>query len=172
MIHRGLLTISCLFGLFILGLDLFTKYWVQAHIPLVDWQTSYPYDGIGVFRDFFGIEFSIVHVTNHGVAWGALGEYQLPLVILRICLIFGMAIYLLHYNRRRSWVFPLTLVLFGAIGNVIDYFIYGKVIDMFYFVLWGYRYPVFNVADSAVTVGVLWIVFITPFFEKKLQTSE
>ena len=172
MIHRKMFIISLLFGLFILGLDICTKYWVQAHIPLVDWQTSYPYDGIGVFKDFFGVEFSIVHVTNHGAAWGTLEDYQIPLVLLRIVLIIGMAIYLLRYNHRRSWVFPLTLILFGAIGNVVDYFIYGKVIDMFYFVLWGYRYPVFNIADSAVTLGVLWIVFIAPFFEKTLQTSE
>ena len=74
-------------GLLVLLLDQLSKAFITAYLPVIDssfyW---YPYGGIGVFRNFLGIEFSINHMTNTGAAWGVLGNYQLPLVVLRITL--------------------------------------------------------------------------------------
>ena len=50
----------------------------------------------------------------------------------------------------------MTLILAGAISNVIDTFVYGHVVDMIHFTFWGYDYAVFNLADSAVCLGVFW----------------
>ena len=47
----------------------------------------------------------------------------------------------------------------GALCNILDYFFYGHVIDMLHFVFWGYDYPVFNVADSFICIGVFWLFF-------------
>jgi signal peptidase II len=147
-------------GLAILLLDQLTKGLVDAYLPVIEYQHYfYPYGGIGVFKNFAGVEFSINHMTNEGAAWGLLSHYQLPLIILRLGLIAGLITYLLIYNRENSWRFPLILIIAGAVGNVVDYFVYGHVVDMFHFVFWGYDFPVFNLADSAISVGV-FLLFI------------
>jgi signal peptidase II len=139
----------------VLFLDQLSKFLVHAYIPLIDHSYYlYPYGGIEVFKNFIGIEFSINYMTNKGAAWGMLGNYQLPLIILRSFLIIGTLIYLFFFNSQPSWRIPLLLIVGGAIGNVIDFFSYGYVIDMFHFVFWGYDFPVFNVADTAISIGI------------------
>lgn len=120
---------------------------------------GYPYGGIAIFKDFQGIEFSIVHATNKGAAWGTFSEYASVLLIFRILLI-GFLIY--YYFKHHSLFIrlPLALIIAGALGNVIDIFLYGHVVDMFHFIFFGYDYPVFNIADSAICIGVaLYLIF-------------
>lgn len=117
---------------------------------------QYPYGGIAVFENFLGIQFSIHHLVNYGAAWGTFSKFQLPLLIIRILLILGMTYYLIFRNEHPSWRAPMTLVIAGALSNVIDTFVYGHVVDMIHFTFWGYDYAVFNLADSAVCLGVFW----------------
>ncbi len=143
---------------FILIVDQITKWLTEHYIPLmIDSPMVYPYGGIGIFRNFLGIEFSITFLTNYGAAWGVLADFHIYLLCLRIILIFCLLAYLLFFNTQPRWVLPIALVMAGAIGNVIDFFTYGYVIDMVHFIFWGYDYPVFNLADSAVFIGVAWI---------------
>jgi signal peptidase II len=138
----------------LLALDQVSKFATQHFLPLMSHSAPwYPYGGIGVFQNFLGIEFSINHATNRGAAWGAFAEYAPLLMLLRLGLIAGLLIYFLKARGMKKAA--LSMILAGAIGNVIDVFIYGHVIDMFHFVLWGYDYPVFNVADSAIFCGVI-----------------
>lgn len=150
-------------GLIILLLDLVSKFFVQAYLPHYTWW--FPYSGIGVFKNFLGIEFSIVHATNTGAAWGILADWQHELLYLRIGLVSALLIYSLFFNTRKSWGFPLAFIIAGALGNVIDFFLYGHVIDMIHFILWGYDYPVFNIADSAIFIGITWL-FLLSWLEK------
>lgn len=145
-------------GFFVLIIDLITKFLTQLTIPLM-YGNQFPYRGIAVFKNFLGIEFSIVHATNKGAAWGMFADFQLYLIVLRIILIASLLIYLFFYNKNPRAVIPLALISFGAFGNIIDYFLYGHVIDMFHFVLWGYDFPVFNVADSAICIGIAGLLF-------------
>lgn len=148
-------------GIFVLVLDMASKYLTQSHLPLMQYHWHYPYGGIGVFKDFFGIEFSISHQINRGAAWGAFSDFQVPLLYLRIVLILGLVVYAVGFNKRPSWNIPLALIVTGAAGNVLDYFIYGHVVDMLHFVLWGYDFPVFNIADSAIFIGISWLLLIS-----------
>lgn len=151
-------------GIFLLAADYITKYLTQKYIPLIAFSSpEYPYGGIAVFKDFLGIEFSIVHTTNRGAAWGMFSDFQHYLIILRIVLIIGVLAYFLWINQRKSWLIPLALIISGATGNVIDYFLYGHVVDMLHFKFWGYSFAVFNVADSAVTVGIIWLLLLSTF---------
>lgn len=157
-------------SLFVISADAFSKYWVHTSLPTMSTRfPAYPYGGIPVFENFMGIEFSITHLTNRGAAWGTLGNYQDLLVGVRILLILAMILYLLCFNKQRIWQFPLSLVIAGALGNVIDYFIYGHVVDMFHFILWGYDFPVFNVADSAVCVGIFSMILISAWQDYKFK---
>lgn len=148
-------------ALTVLLLDQLTKIWTYRHIPAMEhFPYIYPYGGIGVFKSFLGIEFSLTHMTNKGAAWGMLGNYQISLIFLRLGLIIGTIIYLFGFNTHRVWQIPLFLIVAGAIGNVIDFFVYGHVIDMLHFVLWGYDFPIFNIADSAISIGILALIVL------------
>ena len=143
-------------GLVLLAIDQLSKWWVFTHLPVIDsFSYWYPYGGIPVFKDLGGIEFSINYMTNTGAAWGILGNYQNALIVLRIGLIIGLICYLFLINSHPSWRFPLVLIITGALGNVIDFFLYGHVVDMLHFVLWGFDFPVFNIADSAISIGIV-----------------
>jgi len=145
-------------------LDIGTKYYTAHFLPQLDSRHLwFPYGGIAIFHDFLGIDFSIVHATNRGIAWGMLSQYQLLLLCGRIILIGGLIVYALFINRNRRWDLPLALIITGAMANVLDYFIYGHVIDMFYFIFWNYHYPIFNVADSAICIGSFWLMLVSKF---------
>lgn len=145
--------------LFILFFDLFSKFWIQNNLPLISFSPPiYPYGGIGIFDSLLGIEFSLVHATNTGAAWSLFADHPSGLFFFRILLVLALIVF---YTKEESphLKFPIALILVGAIGNIIDIFLYGHVIDMFYFVFWGYSYPVFNIADSAICIGVFLYIF-------------
>lgn len=151
-----------LLGLSILLIDQIVKWLVYSFIVPIDQVAyTYPYGGLPIFKNVLGIDFSINYVTNKGAAWGVLGNYQLPLILLRMGLIAALLVYLFFFNRHLSWQLPLVLIISGAIGNVMDFFIYGHVIDMLHFVLWGYDFPVFNVADSAISIGIGYLFLLS-----------
>jgi signal peptidase II len=107
----------------------------------------------------------LTHVRNRGGAFGFLSDANLPMQPLWFGLIGVVAtIAIAWYSLRtpaaeRVVQLALSLVLSGAVGNLIDRARFGYVID-FVDVYWGqYHWPAFNVADSAITVGVVLLVF-------------
>lgn len=160
-------------GLFVLIADVISKFLTDAYLPVMRaYSLWYPYGGIAVFKDFLGIEFSISHQINKGAAWGMLADFQVPLLYLRIALIISLLIYAFFLNNQRSWQIPLALIIAGAFGNVIDYFVYGHVVDMLHFVLWGYDFPIFNLADSAIFIGITSLITISTVEKRRQQTEE
>ena len=140
----------------LLLLDTVTKSFTHYHIPLMDWSVpSYPYGGIAVFKQMLGIDLSINHVVNRGGPWGVISSHHNFLLGLRMIAIFCIGIHLLYFNTISFRQIPLTMIISGAVGNVIDSFFYGHVVDMIHFVFWGYSFPVFNVADSCIFLGVI-----------------
>jgi signal peptidase II len=163
--------LAIVLGSLVFILDLATKFLTQEYLPLsYQHAYSYPYGGIGVFKDFLGIEFSINHAVNRGAAWGVLAEFQSYLLVVRILFVAALFGYLLFFNKNESKQIPMVLILAGALGNICDYFFYGQVIDMFHFVFWGYDYPIFNVADSAIFIGIVWL-FILSFQKHPVNES-
>jgi signal peptidase II len=159
---------SILLFLIVLGGDFFFKAYVAANLPLMSHSSSvFPYGGLSVFHDWHGIDFSINHVVNKGMAWGKFAQWQIPILILRILMILGICGYLFFSSSSAKKRIPLTLIISGAVGNVLDYFLYGHVVDMFHFKFWGYTYPLFNIADSAIFCGVIWI-FLSSFNFKRI----
>jgi signal peptidase II len=153
---------------FFLLLDIFSKYLVYKNIPVMGWQNPiYPYGGIGIFKNFLSISFSIVHVQNTGAAWGILSDYTNLLFYLRILIVIFLVIYILFFNKDKKKDLPLFLITTGAIGNILDIILYNKVIDMFYFRFYKFSYPVFNLADAMITVGIIYLIIIYTFFNKK-----
>jgi len=153
-------------------IDITFKHLTYVHIPKMSCLFStYPFGGIGIFEDFFGINFSINHVQNLGAAWGFLSSYTSFLFYLRIALIIGLAIYLIYFNKEKKQIFPLLLIVTGAFGNIIDMFVYGHVIDMFYFTFNEWSFPVFNCADIMISVGI-FLLFLHSITSKKKEREK
>lgn len=146
-----------IFLLFLLGLDIVTKVLAIYFIPSME-MSGYPFGGIGLFS-IGGITFSLNYVVNTGAAWGMFAGHSGLLFALRSAIILG----LLFFVPKR---FPVWLILTGAIGNAIDYCLYGYVIDFFHFTFWGYSFPIFNVADSCITIGVLSLLLLPKKIEQ------
>lgn len=145
----------CAFSFFLLMADFALKRYVHNHIPPLAFSSPiYPFGGIEVFQNWHGITFSIVHVMNKGAAWGIFASLQDYLLYVRIAIIGGLITYLFFVPSSNYRKFCLLFIITGALGNVIDYFVYGHVVDMFYCIFWGYSYPVFNIADSAIFIGI------------------
>jgi signal peptidase II len=132
--------------LIILFLDQLTKFIVAKNLAL---NQSLP-----VIKGIFHI--SLIH--NRGAAFGIL-KSQGPIFILTA--IFAIILIYLDLKKnkhKKIYSISLSLILAGAIGNLIDRLVFGYVIDFLDFRIW----PVFNVADSAITVGAVllgWLVF-------------
>ncbi len=139
-------------GLVVLVLDLATKTLILAHFPLYSSYTLIP----GFFR--------LVHFQNKGVAFGLLGGplpigRDLLLLLLPPAAVIGILVYVVKTRRHRpSELLALGGILGGALGNWIDRLRFGAVVDFLDFSLGPYHWPAFNVADSAITLGTLYLL--------------
>lgn len=98
----------------------------------------------------------LVHVHNTGVAFGVLsGGGAIVLICTLLALAALIVYFVLHPGRRGLWV-PTGLLLGGAIGNLIDRLLHGSVTDWIKLPDW----PAFNVADIAITFGVIALVLV------------
>ncbi len=107
--------------------------------------------------------FNLVLVHNRGAAFSLFSSasgWQRELFIAIALIAVVWIIFLLRrYPQQTLFCFALSLILGGAIGNVIDRVLYGAVIDFLDFHLAGYHWPAFNVADSAITCGAALLVW-------------
>ncbi len=159
--------------LLLLFTDALIKFLAFRFIPKMTWfHTVYPFGGIGIFKDFYGISFSLNHVENAGAALGMFSEYSGMLFVLRCFVIFGLFLYAVFWNRDPLRRIPFLFILAGASGNVLDYFIYGLVIDIFHFNFWGYTFPVFNFADMLISSGIIILLSISIFEKRRKPTLE
>jgi signal peptidase II len=159
----ALLLVASLFFLF---LDFYSKAWAYSFLPLA----SNGLREIPVFHDVLGVDFSITLALNRGAAWGMLSSFQDLILVLRLLVIASMLSYLFFFPHDRRREIPLLLIVTGAFGNVLDYFIYGQVVDFLRFNLWGYPFPIFNLADSLITVGVA-AFFLVSYFSKPAHAA-
>ncbi len=118
---------------------------------------------------------------NHGAAWGFGAEHPYLLVSGRILAVVLIAVLLWRAPRRPAvGVWALVLVLAGALGNLHDNIALrdgthpiGAVRDFIdvYFSRWGYHFPTFNVADSCITVGAVFLIVGALFPGRKLASA-
>jgi signal peptidase II len=102
--------------------------------------------------------FSFLHLVNprnDGIAFGGLGGSWLVIVLVVAALIGIVVVFDRYGTRRLAWL-PAGLLLGGALGNIIDRVFEGSVTDFIKFPHW----PQFNVADIAVTFGVISLIFV------------
>ncbi|MGP0630496.1 signal peptidase II [Nitrospina sp. 32_T5] len=132
-------------------LDQFTKYLVALHIP----QNM----SIRIIDNFF----NLTHIRNPGVAFGLFAESELEMKATLFIIFSGIAIIAILVffhetpSHKKIALRGLILIFAGAIGNLIDRILYKEVIDFLDFHFGSYHWPAFNVADSCITIGVLFM---------------
>ncbi len=129
----------------VVALDQWTKYLVVKNMELTESIPLIP----GVF-----------HLTSHrnmGAAFGILQNQRWLFIVITIAVVIGIVIAMKRIGRTQPRVsLALSLVLGGAIGNFIDRLLTGKVVDFLDFTL--INFPIFNVADAAISVGVILLL--------------
>lgn len=156
----------------ILAIDVVSKWLTHSFLPIMQRHIlPYPYGGLAIFQDFFGINFSINHQTNTGAAWGLFPNSHHILLYIRLGIIVILSIYLLLFNKNLRSQIPFSFIIAGALGNVLDSLFYGHVVDLFFFQFWGYDFPVFNCADSFIFLGVAWLSILNLKSEKKTSST-
>jgi signal peptidase II len=143
----------------LLGIDFLTKAIALRWIPPLE-GGRFPYGGIAVFENIFGINFSLNTVVNTGAAWGVFPNHFFLLLLVRISIISALVFYLLFFRPLGRSRIPFWLIVTGALGNIIDMFYYGHVIDFFHVTILGWSFPIFNVADSCITCGVILLLIL------------
>lgn len=113
--------------------------------------------------------FNLVMVWNNGISFGILHEsdYARELFILTSTLIIGGLLFWMYRTPHRNERLCISLIIGGAVGNVIDRLRYGAVADFFDVHVAGYHWPAFNIADSAVCVGAVVLCLCMWKNEKK-----
>jgi len=118
--------------------------------------------------------FNLVLVYNRGAAFSFLSDaagWQRGLFITIALAASVWIVYLLRrYRQQALFCLALSLVLAGALGNVIDRILFGAVVDFLDFHAYGYHWPAFNVADSAITCGAALLIW-DGFRPRKNQDS-
>ncbi|WP_059170070.1 signal peptidase II [Bacillus sp. FJAT-27445] len=128
----------------IIVLDQFTKWLIVKNMNLGD--------SIQIIEDF-------LYITSHrnrGAAWGILQGQMWFFYVITIIVIIGIVYYIRKAARGNALLgVSLGLMLGGAIGNFIDRVYRQEVVDFIHTFIFSYNFPVFNIADSALVVGVV-----------------
>ena len=131
-------------------------------VKLIVKNNMYLNESIKIIDNFF----YITYVKNTGAAWSILSGKQLLLILFTVIVIVWLVIYL--YKKKtytRIEKIGYSLLLGGAVGNLIDRVVYGYVIDYLNFYIFNYNYPIFNIADSCIVIGIM-LLFISSWREE------
>lgn len=99
--------------------------------------------------------FYITYFENTGAAWGIFSNNTIFLIVISIILLFVFAYMYrkIDFNKEKLYSCSLTLIISGLIGNLIDRIVFRSVTDYLDFYIFGYDFPIFNLADSLLVVG-------------------
>ncbi|MCU9612178.1 signal peptidase II [Caldibacillus lycopersici] len=150
-----------LITLLIIGIDQLTKWLIVAKMQYGE--------SITIIEDF-------LYITSHrnqGAAWGIL-QGQMWFFYLITVLVIGFLIYYLQKHGKGKPLFSIAIALMlgGAIGNFIDRLFRKEVVDFINVYIFNYDFPIFNVADSALVVGVTLLIIQMLLEERKSKKEK
>ena len=128
------------------------------------------YESKPVIQNFF----HLTYVTNEGMAFGLSFPGGRFVLLSLVILLTGFIIGFLWKERNGDLLvkYGLAFIVSGAIGNLIDRIIYGKVVDFLDFMIAGHHWYIFNIADSAVTVGMTLFIYHSIVYKDSAQVIE
>ena len=145
----------------LLSIDQLTKALVARSIPFQSSQSIIP--------GFF----DLTHIRNRGAIFGFFSHSESRILFIFLTLVslvaLGLVIYY-FFKTPSSQIFmkiSLSIILAGALGNLIDRVFRGYVIDFLDFYIKSWHWPSFNVADACITIGAFLLIFILVFKRSK-----
>ncbi|MGN4846400.1 lipoprotein signal peptidase LspA [Bacillus cereus group sp. MYBK134-1] len=145
-------------ALFVIAIDQISKWLIVKNMGL---GTSIP------------IIDNVLYITSHrnrGAAWGILENKMWFFYIITVVFVVFIVFYMKKYAKTDKLLgISLGLILGGAIGNFIDRVFRQEVVDFIHVYIFSYNYPVFNIADSALCIGVVLIIIQTLLEGKKAK---
>lgn len=136
----------CLFSLILLLIDILSKIIIKTKLSL--------YESIIVIPNFF----SLTYVKNTGAAFSILEGRRFLLILLSILILIYLFNNLLKDKLNNYKIVYYSLLISGILGNLIDRIIYNSVIDFLDFKIFNHNYPIFNLADTFIVIGVILII--------------
>ena len=159
MLKNKYLKLAVIAG-FVVILDQVTKALILHYLPL--------HQNIAVIPGLF----DITHIHNPGGAFGFMSGVSSKLRSIIFLFISSLAVGLIFYFYKKTppslpWLAAAFALIFGgAIGNLVDRLRFGVVVDFLDFYIGNWHWPAFNIADSAITIGI--IIFIVHLLFKKI----
>lgn len=109
---------------------------------------------ITVINNFFYLN----KVTNEGAAFSSFTGYQIILILIAIGVLIYIYKSVLKDIKTNLGTISISLLIGGILGNLFDRIVYNKVIDFLSFNIFGYMFPIFNIADTFICIGVLLLL--------------
>lgn len=114
---------------------------------------------VGESHDIISGFFSITYVKNTGAAWGMFSNGTILLGILSVAFSLFFIKYIIDLKEISKFnLINYSLILAGIFGNMIDRFVRGFVVDFLDFKIFSYDFPVFNIADTFIVLGIIFVM--------------
>ena len=133
-------------GIIIFIIDQISKCLISTYLKLNQ--------SITIIKDFFYIRY----INNTGASWGILSNNKILLIILSIIAIIIIIRYMNIFKQTKLNMLGFGFLLGGIMGNLCDRMIFGYVKDFFDFIIFHYDFPVFNIADIFIVIGVTILI--------------
>tara|TARA_S200000501_G_scaffold352256_1_gene370909 strand:- start:2467 stop:2943 length:477 start_codon:yes stop_codon:yes gene_type:complete len=145
----------------IIALDQWSKWAIKTSFNL--------YESKPVIQDFL----HFTYLTNDGMAFGLSFPGGKHVLLIMTILLTGFIVGFLwkEKNGHPLIKYGLALILSGAIGNLIDRLLYGKVVDFLDLMIGNFHWYIFNIADSSVTIGMI-LFLIHSFYIEQQKTND
>ena len=146
----------------IISLDQWSKWAIKTSFNL--------YQSKPVIQDLL----HFTYVTNDGMAFGLSFPGGKHVLLIMTILLTGFIVGFLwkEKNGHPLIKYGLALILSGAIGNLIDRLLYGKVVDFLDLMIGNFHWYIFNIADSSVTIGMILFIIHSIYIEQKKTNDE
>ncbi len=146
----------------IIALDQWSKWAIKTSFNL--------YQSKPVIQDLL----HFTYVTNDGMAFGLSFPGGKHVLLIMTILLTGFIVGFLwkEKNGHPLIKYGLALILGGAIGNLIDRLLYGKVVDFLDLMIGNFHWYIFNIADSSVTIGMILFIIHSIYVEQKKTNDE
>ena len=111
-------------------------------------------ESIVVIKDFFYLRY----INNTGASWGILSNSRILLIILSLIAIVILIRYMYNFKKNKLNLVGFGFLLGGILGNLADRLLYGYVKDFLDIIIFNYDFPVFNIADIFIVLGVIILI--------------
>lgn len=127
---------------------------------------------LGETKEIITNFFYLTYTHNYGAAWSIFNGYTFLIIIVSVLIIIAILYYLKKYKVNSMLLkIGYAILLGGSIGNLVDRIVHGYVIDFFDFYILGYDFPIFNIADTGIVVGII-IIMLYPTKKEKYNDNK